>query len=120
MLRVDAADNRIVVGSGEELASREARLEAVRFPSGPRTAPFRAGARVRHRAPEAPCIVTPEEGGRARVLFDAPVRAVAPGQSCVFYEGETVIGGGVLVETAPDAAAAPRPEPAVEPARQFA
>jgi len=34
----------------------------------------------------------------ARILFDLPVRAVAPGQSCVLYDGETVLGGGVLTE----------------------
>jgi tRNA-specific 2-thiouridylase len=70
-------------------------VEALRFPSGRPGKAFRAAARVRHRAPEVPAQVIPEQEG-ARVLFDRPVRAVAPGQSCVFYDGDVVIGGGVL------------------------
>ncbi|MDQ2980483.1 MAG: tRNA 2-thiouridine(34) synthase MnmA, partial [Acidobacteriota bacterium] len=53
-------------------------------------------ARVRHRGAETGATVTPAEDGSARVLFDEPVRAIAPGQSCVFYDGDVVIGGGVL------------------------
>ena len=96
VLSVDAPGNRVVVGDVRELETREARVEGLRFPSGPRSGEFRAGARVRHRAPEVPATVRPEGDGSARILFDEPVRAVAPGQSCVFYEGDVVIGGGVL------------------------
>ena len=100
VLRVDAAENRVVVGGAGQLDTCEARVERLRLLSGPMPGPFRAGARVRHRAPEVPATVTPEAGGRARVVFDAPVRAVTPGQSCVLYDGDVVIGGGVLAEAA--------------------
>jgi tRNA-uridine 2-sulfurtransferase len=97
VLSVDAAENRVVVGPGADLESSEARVESLRFPSGPMRDPFRAGARVRHRAAEVLATVLPEAGGAARVLFDSPVRAVTPGQSCVFYDGDVVLAGGVLV-----------------------
>lgn len=96
VLRVDAAGNRVVVGREEELLTREARVEGLRFFDGEPGRSFRAAARVRHRAAAAPCTVTPEPDGTARVVFDAPVRAMTPGQSCVFYEGDVVLGGGVL------------------------
>ncbi len=96
VLSVDAPGNRVVVGGAAELETREARVEGLRFLSGPRRGEFRAGARVRHRAPEVAATVWPEGDGSARILFDQPVRAVAPGQSCVFYEGDVVIGGGVI------------------------
>ena len=97
VLEVDAGANRVVVGPAEELDTREAEVAGLRSPSGARfDASFRAGARVRHRAMEVPATVFPRPDGTARVLFDAPVRAVAPGQSCVFYDGDVVIGGGVL------------------------
>jgi tRNA-specific 2-thiouridylase len=99
VLRVDAADNRVVVGTAGQLDAREARVEGLRFPSGPIGGPFRAGVRVRHRAPEVPATILPESDGAARVLFDAPVRAVTAGQSCVFYDGDVVLGGGVLAES---------------------
>ena len=66
------------------------------LPAELRRGPFRAAVRIRHRAPEVPATVSPRDDGTARVEFDAPVRAVAPGQSCVFYDGDVVLGGGVL------------------------
>jgi tRNA-uridine 2-sulfurtransferase len=95
VLSVDAAANRVIVGPASELESLEAEVHGLSFPSGAREEPFRAQVRVRHRSPEIPATIIPD-GGRARVLFDQPVRAVAPGQSCVFYDGDVVIGGGVL------------------------
>jgi len=96
VLSIDAAANRVVLGPASELGTPEARAENVRFLSAAPDGPFRAGVRVRHRSPEAPATVLPSPDGSARILFDAPVRAVAPGQSCVFYDGDVVIGGGVL------------------------
>ena len=96
VLRVEAANNRVVVGPANALETREARIESVRWLAGRREAPFRAAARVRHRAAEAPCTVHPGPDETARVVFDAPVRAVAPGQSCVLYDEDVVVGGGVL------------------------
>ena len=96
VLSVDAASNRVVVGPGRDLESSGAWLSDVRFlgeaPSGPR----RVAARVRHRAAEVAAVVTPGEQGTARVDFETPVRAVTPGQSCVFYDGDVVVGGGVI------------------------
>ncbi|MEP6767746.1 MAG: tRNA 2-thiouridine(34) synthase MnmA [Acidobacteriota bacterium] len=96
VLSVDPRENRVVVGRESELPVREARVEEMRFPSGLPEGPFRARARVRHRGVETPATVVPGDGGSGRVLFDEPVRAVAPGQSCVFYDGDVVLGGGVL------------------------
>jgi tRNA-uridine 2-sulfurtransferase len=99
VLRLNAAENRVVVGREEELETREARIEGLRLLGGSPKEAFRAGVRVRHRAPEVPATVVPETGGAARVLFEGPIRAVTPGQSCVFYDGDVVLGGGILVET---------------------
>ena len=96
VLAVDAAENRVVVGPARDLDSREAFLGELRLIAGPRTEPFRAAARIRHRAEEVPSTVFPAENGEARVVFDRPVRAVTPGQSCVFYDGDVVLGGGVI------------------------
>jgi tRNA-specific 2-thiouridylase len=96
VLSLDAVSNRVVVGTGRQLETSEATLTAVRFLSGPPDGPLRVRARVRHRAAEVPATVTPCASGTARVAFDAPVRAVTPGQACVFYDGDVVVGGGVI------------------------
>lgn len=103
VLSLDPEANRVVVGGGAELDTREAEVTDLRFLDGARETPFHARARVRHRAPEVPAAVFPRGDGSARVLFETPVRAIAPGQSCVFYDGEVVLGGGVL-RRAPDLA----------------
>ncbi|MEP7132229.1 MAG: aminomethyltransferase beta-barrel domain-containing protein, partial [Acidobacteriota bacterium] len=96
VLAVDADANRVVVGAEGELLVGEARVEEMRFPSGAPDGPFHARVRVRHRGVETPATVVPAAGGSGRVVFEEPVRAVAPGQSCVFYDGDVVVGGGVI------------------------
>jgi tRNA-specific 2-thiouridylase len=97
VLSIDAAANRVVVGGAGGLDASEIEVGQVRFSSGEvPSEPFRAGVRIRHRAPEVPATVSPRSDGTARVAFDRPVRAAAPGQSCVFYRGDVVVGGGVI------------------------
>src|ERR1700693_44692 len=96
VLSIDPIANRVVVGAAAELDTREAEVTDLRFLSGSRGAPFRAQVRVRHRGKEAAATVFPRADGSARGCFAPPVPAVAPGQSCVFYDGDVVIGGGIL------------------------
>jgi tRNA-specific 2-thiouridylase len=59
---------------------------------------FRCKAKTRYRQPDQDCTVTRTEQG-FRVVFDEAQRAVTPGQSVVFYEGEVCLGGGVIETT---------------------
>ena len=96
VLEVDAPANRVVVGPEAALENRNAVVGDLRLSAAAPAGAFRAGVRIRHRAAEAPATVSPSGDGTARVEFDSPVRAVTPGQSCVFYEGDLVLGGGVI------------------------
>lgn len=58
--------------------------------------PFCAAAQIRYRHKPAPCSVTPAAGSCAAVVFEKPEFAVAPGQSVVFYDGDRVLGGGII------------------------
>ncbi|MDY3198581.1 MAG: tRNA 2-thiouridine(34) synthase MnmA [Pseudomonadaceae bacterium] len=60
--------------------------------------PLRLTAKVRYRQPDQDCTLEPVDGGWL-IRFDEPQRAVTPGQSIVFYQGEVCLGGGVI-ETA--------------------
>ena len=60
----------------------------------PPDGPLRCAVQIRYRAPAVPAVVTPGDDGTVRVDFDRPIRAVTPGQAAVFYDGDTVLGGG--------------------------
>ena len=59
---------------------------------------MRVTVKTRHSQFEQPATVYPEENGFARVVFDAPQRAVTPGQAVVLYDGDMVVGGGTITE----------------------
>ncbi len=62
-------------------------------------APLRCRAKTRYRQPDQACTITHLEQDICRVEFEQPQRAVTPGQSVVFYDGELCLGGGVIDET---------------------
>lgn len=90
-------ENALVVGPEEALLSPALEAGDVSFVSGrwPEE-PLRVEAKVRYRTPEAPARLFPLEGDRVRVEFDTPQRAITPGQAVVFYQGEEVLGGGII------------------------
>jgi tRNA-uridine 2-sulfurtransferase len=93
VVSVDALTRRVVVGARQDAARSEVAVADVRWVAGPPSAPVRAGVQVRHRHRAAAAEVVPE-GSAARVVFDRPEWAVAPGQAAVFYDGPVVLGGG--------------------------
>ena len=89
--------NTVTVGPVEALYRRSLTAGDFNWISG--AAPdgiLRCRAKPRYRAPEKPCAVSCE-GGKVVIKFDEPQRAVTPGQAIVLYDGETVLGGGVII-----------------------
>ena len=94
--RVDAATRRVTVGGAADLLARDVRVCDVAYVSGKRpSAPVRVDAKLRYNAPAASAELLPGDG-EALLRFDAPQRAVAPGQAAVFYQGDRVLGGGYI------------------------
>lgn len=94
---IEPERNAIVVGNREKTYSRDlvaSNLNWIAI-SRPEHA-LKIKARIRYRHPEAEAVVTPLGEDRVYVRFTEPQMAITPGQAVVFYEGDTVIGGGTI------------------------
>ena len=92
---IDAGANTVTVGPRAALDRGDLTASCVNWIAGnPPAEGTRITAQIRHRHQEAPARLEPIETSRARVVFDEPQSAVAPGQAVVFYEGDCVLGGG--------------------------
>ena len=98
VLGKDSSTNSLIVGTQEELGSYELVARDVNWLSGETPEePFRAEVKIRYTAKEAEALVTPTEGNRAQVRFDMPQRDITAGQAAVFFDGDLLIGGGIIV-----------------------
>ena len=94
---IDHDQNTIVVGSKEETYSDELTASGLNWISIDRLEkPIRVKAKIRYRHPDAEAEITSITEGAVRVKFAKPQMAIAPGQAVVFYNGDTVIGGGTI------------------------
>lgn len=95
VVQVDAKNNRVVVGSSDDLLKREMIVERVNWIAvEDLTEPIRVAVKIRSRAEEAQAVVSKREDDSVIVTFDEAQRAVTPGQAAVFYDGDLVVGGG--------------------------
>lgn len=94
VLSIDSEDNSIVAGRDDELLKTELLGRETVWVSGeaPEKA-VEAEVKIRYLHPGAKALVTPLEGGRVKVVFEEPERAVTPGQAAVFYHDHIVLGG---------------------------
>ena len=98
VLQIDPASHRVTVGADAELATRTLRANHLNWISIPGlTAPMRVRTKIRHRHEPAWATLEPASTDEVIVTFDEPQRAVTPGQSAVFYDGDEVVGGGWIV-----------------------
>jgi len=95
VVAIDAAGNRIVAGEKKDLFSRG--LVAGDINLFAEDWPERIYGKIRYRKRETPCRAR-REGNCLRIVFEDPQEAVTPGQSVVLYDGDTVLGGGIIEE----------------------
>ncbi len=93
--------NQVVLGKYEELARNGmwvGKLNMLKYPDlvGKVTETI---TKVRYKDNGSPATIEQMENGQMKVLFHAPVNAIAPGQAAVFYEGNDVIGGGWILKS---------------------
>ena len=93
----DMEKNTVTVGPNEALYSTTLIAHDWNwFPFPELTEPIHVTAKARYNQQPQPATVYPEADGAARVVFDAPQRALTPGQAVVLYDGDMVVGGGTI------------------------
>lgn len=95
VLAIDPEKNRVVVGEDNALRATTLDIENVNWISVEEpTTPLRAQVKIRHKHEPAAATVEARPGLQARITFDAPQRAITPGQAAVLYDGDIVLAGG--------------------------
>ena len=95
----DPADHAVYLGHNEDLFTSELIAGDWNWISIPAlTAPMTVTVKTRYSQREAEAVAEPLSGGQVRLRFREPQRAVTPGQFVVLYDGDAVVGGGVILE----------------------
>ena len=101
VIQIERAKNQIIVGEEGDLDANALIAKGVNgIAFDEPNEPVRARVKIRYRHDPFPATLTAIEGGRVRIVFDEPQRAVTPGQATIFYDidgGDEVIGGGWIV-----------------------
>ncbi len=94
------ARNVLIVAQGNNHTSLFAQTllaNQVHWINGLPELPLKAFAKTRYRQADQACIIESNGSNQYKITFDEPQRAITPGQSIVFYQGETCLGGGIII-----------------------
>jgi len=100
---IDRSENALIVGEEPEVYKDTFVVNSVNWIiSNKQTASFEAQVKIRYNHPGSEAVISPKGSGELEVKFKTPQKAITPGQAAVFYDGETVIGGGWIKEVTND------------------
>ena len=98
VVKKDLEKNQVVLGRNEDLFTTTLEANDLNWISVEKlTEPMRCTAKARYKQKEAKALLEPLDNGNVRLTFDEPQRAITAGQAVVFYDGDTVIGGGKIL-----------------------
>lgn len=95
---IDCKNNTVILGDEKDLYNCEMTVTDFNWISGeiPKDA-IRCKVKIRYKKPEEWATVTPVDDKTVKVIFDFPQRAITAGQSAVMYDGDIVLGGGIII-----------------------
>jgi len=97
VVKLDPVMNRVIVGDRDSAGSLDCSVTRLNWVSiTDPTAPIRCEVQVRYRSSPVVVSVIPLEGDRVKLVFDEPQFGITPGQAAVFYDGEMLLGGGII------------------------
>ena len=99
VLGIDEKANRVVLGENKDLFDDTLFVKDFNWISGEvPTASFKCKVKIRYRQKEQDAVIYPLENGVVKIVFDEPQRAITPGQAAVAYDGDIVLGGGIILK----------------------
>ena len=97
VIGLNAPRNRVIVGERAEAQNLECTVQQMNWVSiASPTSPIQADVQIRYRSTATPATVIPLEDNRVRIVFDEPQFSITPGQAAVCYDGEVLLGGGII------------------------
>jgi tRNA-specific 2-thiouridylase len=97
VVRIDPDTNRVVLGRLTELQTRRMEVSNAHFIYlDSLRASMKVAVKIRYRSPFVAATIEPVGEGTVSVVFDHPVKGACPGQAAVFYDGDIVVGGGII------------------------
>ncbi|MBD2652154.1 tRNA 2-thiouridine(34) synthase MnmA [Synechocystis sp. FACHB-383] len=97
VVKLDPVMNRVIVGDRQSAGSGECYVQRLNWVSIPEpTAPIRCEVQVRYRSAPVTVNAIPWDDQQIKLVFDEPQFGITPGQAAVFYDGDRVLGGGII------------------------
>ena len=97
VLKIDAGRNQVVVGPRTSAHQDQCAVNRVNWVSiAPPTAPLQAAVQIRYRPSPEPATIVPLAPDRVQIYFEEPQFSITPGQAAVWYEGDRLLGGGII------------------------
>jgi len=96
VIGINSKNNQVIVGSRQQAFAKEFIVKNNNFISKPFQKKVEIKVRIRYNHKEMPAFFMPEKKGKARIIFKKPQFAITPGQSAVFYDRNTILGGGII------------------------
>lgn len=96
VVRLDAAKNAVIIGDEEDLFTGFCLVKDVNLIGGKGGEDFFCTVKIRYQSEPAAASLRPRENGVFEVKFEKPLKSVTPGQYAVFYDGDTLLGGGEI------------------------
>jgi tRNA-specific 2-thiouridylase len=99
VISIDQATNALIVAEEREVYRDTFVVNSVNWINSRKEAvPFPAQVKIRYNHPGSEAVIAPKGKGELEIKFKTPQKAITPGQAAVFYDGETLIGGGWIEE----------------------
>jgi tRNA-specific 2-thiouridylase len=102
VVKLDPVMNHVIVGDRQSAGSGECYVQRLNWVSiAQPTTPIRCEVQVRYRSGAVPVNAIPCDDQRLKLVFDEPQFGITPGQAAVLYDGDQVLGGGIIVLSNP-------------------